>query len=126
MNKIILIGRLTHDVEMSHTTNDIAVAKDSIAVQRSYNKDETDFIPIVCWRKNAEVLYKYAKKGDKIAVTGELNTRKYETKEGEKRTAYEVVVDRVEILTPPAKEEKEEKKEKQAVVLQETLDDMPF
>lgn len=126
MNKIILIGRLTHDPEMRETPNGIAVATSSIAVNREYNREETDFVPVEFWRSAAEFICRYAVKGDKIAVIGSLRMDKYE-KDGEKRTAYKVVVERVELLSPKKDTEEEENpKAKEKPTLQETIDDLPF
>ena len=70
----------------------------TLAVSRPRTKDTTDWINCVAWRQSAEFLSRYTKKGDLIAVAGMLTARKYEDKDGNKRTAYEVVCDRVESL----------------------------
>lgn len=102
MNKWTGIGRLTKDVDLATTPNGVSVAKFTIAVNRSFtNADgerEADFINCVAWRKTAEILEKYCQKGDRIGVVGELQTRNYKTKDGEKRTATEIIVDEVEFL----------------------------
>lgn len=108
MNKITLIGNLTRDPELSQTPGGVSVCKFSIAVQRRFaNADgehETDFFNVIAWRKIGETAHKYLKKGNKACVVGSLQTRQYETREGEKRTAVEVVADEVEFLTPKAQE----------------------
>ena len=99
MNSVTIIGNLTKEVELRATTSGISVCSFTLAVNRPHKKDETDFIACVVWRQGAEYLSKYSKKGDKIGVTGALTTRKWEDKDGNSRTAYEVTADGVEILT---------------------------
>lgn len=102
MNKIILIGNLTRDPEVTVTTNGVKVGKISIAVNRSYTNDngekEADFITIVAWRNLAENAEKYLNKGNKIAVVGNLQTRQYDAPDGTKRYATEVVANEIEYL----------------------------
>lgn len=97
MNIISLIGRLTDSVELKQTTSGKSVVSTTIAVDRPYTKDVTDFFPVILWGQQAEYLSRYAQKGNKIAVTGTLTTRKWEDKNGSKHTAYEVVANTVEI-----------------------------
>jgi single-strand DNA-binding protein len=98
MNKITLIGRLTHDPELRYTPNGDAVANFSIAVDRKMSKqDITDFIPVVTWRKLAEICNQYLSKGKLVAVEGRLQTRSYE-KDGVKQRAFDVVADEVVFL----------------------------
>ena len=97
MNSIIIKGRLTADPELKHTQNDTAVCSVNVAVDRPYSKDkEVDFFTVVFWRQAAEFVYKYFSKGQEILVQGEMQSRKYEDKEGNNRTAWEVKADRVE------------------------------
>ena len=97
MNIISLIGRLCESPELKQTTNGKSVVSTNLAVDRPFTKDTTDFIPVTIWNQSAEYVGKYAKKGTKVAITGKLTTRKYEDKNGNKRTAFEVVADTVEI-----------------------------
>ncbi len=98
LNRIILIGRLTRDPELKYTTNGTAVATFSLAVNRKYNREEVDFIDIVAWRGLAENVANYLSKGRMAAVEGRLQIRTYETKEGQKRKAAEVVADDIRFL----------------------------
>lgn len=95
-NKIILMGRLTRDVELKTTTNGISVASFSIAVDRRFQgkgeEKKTDFINCVAWRQTAEFISKYFGKGRCILVEGELQTRTYDDKDGVKRYVSEVIV----------------------------------
>lgn len=97
MNSINLIGNICNDVEMKQTNNGKSVVQFNLAVKRPRTKDVTDFIPVVVWEQSAEFLSRYAHKGSKIAVSGKLTSRQYEDKNGNKRTAYEVVCDTVEL-----------------------------
>lgn len=104
MNKVILVGNLTRDPELSETQSGIAVCRFAIAVSRDYaNADgmrETDFFNITVWRGRAENCGKYLKKGNKVAVVGSLQNRSYEDKDGVKRNVTDVVASEVEFLTP--------------------------
>ncbi|MBE7084336.1 MAG: single-stranded DNA-binding protein [Clostridiales bacterium] len=104
MNKVILIGNLTRDPELTETPSGVAVCRFSIAVSRDYaNADgtrETDFFNITVWRGRAENCGKYLKKGNKVAVIGSLQNRSYEDKDGIKRNVTDVVANEVEFLTP--------------------------
>lgn len=99
MNITSFIGRLTHDPELRTTPNDIPVCSFALAVKRPKVKDTTDFINFVVWRQSAEYLCKYGKKGNYVAATGVLTTRNYEDKNGNKRTAYEILVDAINLIS---------------------------
>lgn len=103
MNVVILIGRLTDNPELRHTNNNIAVTRFSIAVDRGYRTGEerqTDFINIVAWRQTAEFITKYFSKGQRIAIEGSLRMNRYQDKDGNNRTTYEVVVDNAHFVEP--------------------------
>ena len=104
MNKVILIGNLTRDPELSETPSGVAVCRFSIAVSRDYagpdGNRETDFFNITVWRGRAEVCGKYLKKGNKVAVVGSLQNRSYDDKDGNKRYVTDIVASEVEFLTP--------------------------
>ena len=96
MNKVILMGRLTRDVELRQTPNGISVASFSIAVNRRFAKEgqqQADFINCVAWRQQAEFIARYFGKGRMIAVVGSLQTRSWDDQEGKKHYATEVVVE---------------------------------
>ena len=90
MNNIIIKGRLTKDPELRKTTNDISVCSISVAVDRAFDKTEADFFDCVFWRQGAEFVSKYFNKGQEILVSGEMQSRRYEDKDGNKRTTWEV------------------------------------
>ena len=98
LNVTVLQGRLTADPELKTTPNGISVTSFNIAVDRKYqntSERKADFIPIVAWRNHAEFISKYFRKGQMIGIEGEIQTRNYEDKNGNKRTAVEVVVNHV-------------------------------
>ena len=100
INVVVLMGRLVADPELKQTANGASVTSFRIAVDRNFANKETgerqaDFITIVAWRQTAEFVCKYFRKGSMIAVEGSLQTRYYEDKDGNKRTAYEVVANNV-------------------------------
>ena len=96
MNKVMLMGRLTKDVEIRQTLNNLSVARFTIAVNRRFVKDggqQADFINCIAWRQTGEFIAKYFKKGSMIAVTGSIQTRTWDGNDGKKQYATEVVVD---------------------------------
>ena len=95
LNRAILMGRLVADPELRQTPNGVSVTAFRIAVNRNYNRDMTDWIDIVAWRQTAEFVTRYFQKGSMIIVEGSIQTRNYEDKNGNKRTAVEVVADQV-------------------------------
>jgi len=99
LNKIILIGRLTADPELRYTPSGAPVANFTVAVDRKFSKnDETDFIPIVAWRRLAEICNEFLHKGKLVSIEGRLQTRSYEDREGQRRKAFEVVADDMQML----------------------------
>lgn len=98
MNNINIIGRLTADPELKTTQSGVSVCSYDLAVKRPNVKDTTDFLKVVSWRQGAEYISKYAHKGDMVAVNGVLTTRRWEDKNGNKQTAYEIVSNSVEII----------------------------
>ena len=100
-NLVVLTGRLTADPELKTTPNGITVTTFSIAVSRNYGSGEdrqTDFINIVAWRKTAEFITKYFKKGSMIGIEGSIRTRRYQDKNGNNRTIFEVVANNVQFV----------------------------
>ena len=99
LNVAAIMGRLVADPELRHTPNDIAVTTFTLAVDRSYSRAgterQTDFIDVVAWRQTAEFVCKYFSKGRMMAVTGSIQTRNYEDKQGNKRKAFEIVANDV-------------------------------
>lgn len=97
MNKVILMGRLTRDVEMRQTPNGVSVARFSIAVDRRFSgKDgqrQADFINCVAWRQTGEFIARYFQKGSMIAVVGSIQSRSWDGQDGKRQYATEVVVD---------------------------------
>ena len=98
LNHIVLMGRLTRDPELRRTGSGVAVASFTIAVDRDFGQNgqkETDFIDITAWRSTAEFVGKYFTKGRMAVVSGRLQIRKWEDKNGNKRNSAEVVADNV-------------------------------
>ncbi len=99
LNCAVIMGRLTADPELRTTTNGTSVTSFTVAVDRAYQKSgeerQTDFINVVAWRQTAEFVTRYFHKGSMIAVQGSIQTRNYEDKNGQKRTAVDVVADNV-------------------------------
>lgn len=108
MNKVVLIGRLTKDIELKYTPNGVAVASFYLAVNRNFTNSqgerEADFIPVQVWRKQAENCAKYLGKGRLVAVSGRIQTRSYE-QDGQRRYTWEVVADEVKFLDRAEKRE---------------------
>ena len=106
MNKVILIGNLTKDPELTTTTSGISVCRFSLAVSRRFTNSEgereTDFINVVVWRNLADNCHKFLRKGSKAAVVGNIQTRSYDAQDGSKRYVTEVVAEEVEFLSTKA------------------------
>lgn len=134
MNKVFLIGNLTRDPELSETNSGVAVCRFSIAVNRRRASEDaeqqTDFFNVTAWRGLAETVARFCKKGNKIAVTGQIQIRQYEDREGAKRTAVDVVAEEVEFLSPKSNDEArtaEEPKKKPALqAFDDDSDQIPF
>ncbi len=101
LNKVVLAGRVTADIELKQTSSGISVVSFSIAVNRRYvskstdagNQPQADFINVTAWRNTAEFISKYFHKGSPICVTGSIQTRTWQDQNGQKRYATEVVAD---------------------------------
>lgn len=136
MNKVILVGNLTRDPELTETPNGVAVCRFSVAVSRDYanaeGTRETDFFNITVWRGRAENCGKYLKKGNKVAIVGSLQNRSYEDKDGIKRTVTDVIANEVEFLTPRSVQSDDEERDVVSVKRErpqlEAIDDnqLPF
>ena len=100
MNQVVLIGRLCADPELRYTNNGTAVVNFTLAVDRRFSKEkQADFINIVAWKAQAENCAKYIAKGSQVAVEGRIQTRKYQDRDGNNRTAFEVVANSVQFLS---------------------------
>lgn len=118
LNSVNLTGNLTRDIELKTTANGTQVANATIAVN-GFKESDTSFIDLVLFGKTAEVAAKYTSKGQQIGVSGRLQQRSWEAKDGQKRSIVEVVVDNLQL--PP----KSSQTERQDVVL-EDIDDKPI
>lgn len=111
MNKILLIGNLTRDPELSETSSGTPYSRFSLAVNRpyanAYGEKQTDFFECTAWNATAESVAKYCKKGNKISVVGTVQIRDYEDNDGKRRRAWDIVVNEVEFLTPKKQDDQE-------------------
>ncbi|UQF11347.1 single-stranded DNA-binding protein [Vagococcus lutrae] len=102
INNTVLVGRLTRDPDLRYTSNGIAAASFTLAVNRNFTnasgEREADFINCVIWRKAAENLANYARKGTLIGITGRIQTRNYENQQGQRVYVTEVVADNFQLL----------------------------
>lgn len=112
MNKVILIGRLTKDVDLKYIQEGKAVANFTLAVDRPFKNQqgekEADFIRIVVWGKQAENCGNYIRKGRLVAVSGRLQTRSYEAEDGQRKYITEVVAGEVKFLDRAKESEQSE------------------
>lgn len=104
INRVILVGRLTKDPELRYTPNGVAVCTFTLAVNRPFTNQEgerdVDFINCVTWRKTAENLANYQKKGNLVGIDGRIQTRSYEGNDGKRRYVTEVIAESVQFLEP--------------------------
>lgn len=117
INRVTLVGRLTKDVDLRYTQNGIAVANFSIAVQRNFKNQngdyDADFINCVVWRKPAENLANYMKKGSQVGVDGRLQSRTYKDKDGKTVFVTEVVADSVQFLESRGEQQNKTKQQQE-------------
>ena len=103
LNRTILVGRVTKDIELRHTASGTAVASVSIANNKVYTangekKEETSFFNCIAWGKTGEIIVEHCRKGQRIAIEGRLQQRSWDDQEGNKRSAVEIVVDNFQFL----------------------------
>ncbi|HEL1972281.1 single-stranded DNA-binding protein [Streptococcus suis] len=103
INNVVLVGRLTRDVELRYTPSNQAVATFTLAVNRNFKNQSTgereaDFINCVLWRQQAENLANWTKKGHLIAITGRIQTRSYDNQQGQRVYVTEVVAESFQLL----------------------------
>lgn len=119
MNVVIITGRITKDLEVRYTPSQMAVTSFTIAVDRPVKKGEekqADFVRCTVFGKQAEMLEKWARKGNRIAIEGRIQTGSYQNKNGEKVYTTDVIANRVEIIDWPVKDENQAPSEKEQVV----------
>ena len=111
LNKVLLIGNLTKDPELRYTPNGTAVTNLRIAVNRKFKdrtgelKEDTCFITVTAWDKQAEICNQYLQKGRAVFVEGILQSRSWETSDGQKRSTIDVRAERIQFLNGPVKSE---------------------
>lgn len=109
MNRVMLIGRLTAKPELRYTNANVPFARFTVAVNRQFNNQdgnrEADFINIIAWRKQAEVICNYFDKGNQIAIEGRIQTGSYDDKDGNKRYTTDVVLDQFHFIESRAQRE---------------------
>ena len=101
MNKVFLIGRLSRDPELRHTTSGTAVCQINVAISRPVSQGsepQTDFINVVVWNRQAENVARYLSKGRQVAIEGRIQTRNYDNAEGKRVYVTEVIASNVEFL----------------------------
>jgi len=101
MNKVFLIGRLSRDPELRHTTSGMPVCQINVAISRPVQQGtepQTDFINVVVWNKQAENVARYLSKGRQVAIEGRIQTRSYDNNEGKRTYVTEVIANNVEFL----------------------------
>ena len=131
MNRTVLTGRLTKDVEVRKTQSGLSVASFTVAVDRRVKTDgekTADFIECVAWRQGADFLGTYAKKGDMVGVDGHIKTRNYDDAQGVKHYVTEIQCDNVEILSSKrtAEQPKQEKQQEPDNSIDISSDDLPW
>ena len=109
INRTILVGRLTKDPELKYTASNIAYARFTMAVNRSFaspnGEREADFIGCIVWRKQAENMTRFVKKGSLIGVEGRIQTGSYDDKDGNRKYTTDVVCDSIQFLEPKTQQQ---------------------
>ena len=125
MNRLIIIGNTVRDIEVRTTTTGTSIARFTLAVSRKNREQGADFINCVAFGKCAELVSQYVKKGQKIAVSGHLQTGSYE-KDGKKNYTMDVVADSVEFLEKKEQKEQRHEEEDEEFLPIEDTSDLPF
>jgi single-strand DNA-binding protein len=111
INRTVLVGRLTKDPELKYTSSNIAYARFTIAVNRTFagptGEREADFIQCIAWRRQAENLARFVKKGSLVGVEGRIQTGSYDDKDGNRKYTTDVVCDSVQFLEPKNQDDTE-------------------
>jgi single-strand DNA-binding protein len=110
INNVTLVGRLVRDAEARTTKSGKNIAAFTIAVS-GIEKEYVDFIDCLAWGKTADVVTKYTSKGKRVGIVGKLHINKYETKDGEKRSRAEVIVNSIQLLSSAEASKKEDAEE---------------
>lgn len=136
MNRVILLGRLTKDIEVRYTESGTAVGNLTLAVKRKIKnvngEYESDFINCVCWKEKAEIISKYIKKGDPLLIEGRIQTRSFEDKDGKKKYSTEVAIEHIDFVGTKKEEKKENPYKDMSVKVEAsqqieiTDEDLPF
>jgi single-strand DNA-binding protein len=130
MNKIILLGNLTKDPDLTTTTSGLSVAKFTVAVPRKFKnaqgEKEVDFLNVVVWRTLADNCCKYLKKGSKCSVVGTVQNRSYEAQDGTKRYITEILAEEVEFLSTKKEETSTNESKTELTPIDDVLIDLPF
>ena len=108
MNNVCIIGRLTKDLETRTSPSGTTIGKTSIAVNRKFKKEETDFINLIAFNKTAELMSQYLGKGSQVGIDGRIQTGSYDNKDGKKVYTFDVVVDSITFID--SKKEQEDRK----------------
>ena len=125
MNNVSLIGRLTKDPELKTTQSGLPVCRFTVAVDRTYSKDQTDFINCIAWRKTAEFISSYFSKGKRIALTGSIQTGSYTDKDGKTVYTTDINVNNVEFCERRKKSDSDSNNSVEAEEMPFD-DDLPF
>ena len=99
VNRVVIIGRLTRDVELSYTSNQVAICKFSIANNARGEKEFVNFFDVVVWNKMAELCNQYIKKGSQVLLDGRLQQERFQDREGNNRSRVKIVADTVQFLS---------------------------
>lgn len=128
INSVIVMGRLTSDVELKTTPSGVSVCRFNVALDRPTKQGEekkTDFVSVVCWRGTADFVSKYFVKGQMIAVQGSIQTGSYE-KDGVKRNTFDIVADKVSFCGSKSENNGTSEAPQADPLLVDTDDELPF
>lgn len=128
MNSLNITGNLTRDPELRQTRDGISVVSGTIAVQRAFKgrdgEKSADFIDFVAWDKKAEYLSTFAKKGDRLEISGRLESRKYTDRNNQERIVWECIVENVTSFSKKSEEKPQESNSAEAIEIAD--EDLPF
>ncbi len=125
INNVVVAGRLTRDLELKKTQNNISVVSFTLAISRQYDRENTDFVDCVAWKHNADFITKYGKKGDIVSVSGRLQTGGYE-KDGQNFKKVEIIADRLDLVSSSKAQTTVSSDNAEETATTQTDEDVPF
>lgn len=126
MNNLVIKGRISSDIELRATSSGKEVAIFNVAVNRQFDRETTDFFSVSAWGKTGVFVSTYFSKGQEILLSGPMQSRKWQDKEGNNRVSWELIANQVEFCGTKNQAPKEDSLESDFVEIKDDTEDLPF